>query len=126
MNTTENTGTLAYMISVMQAAERKEPIERQRRGWAAWKSCEKPLWNWADFNFRVAPKPPEPKYRPWKPEEVPTLATVRPKGKPSNRYAILCVEEERVTVAGLGSYTFQALLEYFTLNDGSPCGVKED
>ena len=68
------TKSLDEMIAVMQAARDGKRIEclYLRRSDSEWIHVQAhPLWNWEMFDYRVKP---EPKLRPWKPEEVPVGA----------------------------------------------------
>lgn len=68
--------TLDEMIAVMQAAKDGKAIEWRRGiGNSDWE-CSTPAWNWNVCDYRIKP---EPKLRPWKPEEVPVGALVRRK-----------------------------------------------
>lgn len=47
----------AYKISVMQAFANGESIELYIPGLAVWRQALAPVWNWGDFDYRVAEKP---------------------------------------------------------------------
>lgn len=46
---------LARKISVMQAFERGEKVERYV-GFDTWEEIPKPTWNWHDCDYRITPK----------------------------------------------------------------------
>lgn len=49
--------TLAEKIAVMQAFERGERVETRHKAGGTWVECERPLWDWFRFDYRIAPKP---------------------------------------------------------------------
>lgn len=128
--------TIKEMIEVMQAAAEGKTIEWKPEdpnfdnvGWREGKMG----WNWIDCDYRVKP---EPKYRPWKTvDEVPVGKIVCEITKPSKHIIICCVCDERVpgglliTIGGLSSgnsVLVYRLLKDFVMEDGTPCGVKEE
>lgn len=62
--------TLAEKIAVMQAAERGEKIESKYIALqcpeAAWCPNSKPVWDWINFDYRVAPRTKEIVVVAWK------------------------------------------------------------
>lgn len=87
-----------------------------------------PLWDWVNYDYRIANKP---KLRPWKPEEVPVLAMLRPKGAAGFRRDTICsVTPDGYIYIGNGYIELTKVvdtLEHST--DGGktwqPCGVLE-
>jgi len=81
------------------------------------------------YEFRIKP---EPKYRPWKPEEVPVGAPVRHKNKSSSTWLIECAGMSGdIFISVIGSITNQDQLNRFehSLDHGltwKPCGVLEE
>jgi len=65
---------------------------------------------------------PLPKYRKWTMAEVPVGKIVRQKGT-DNRFIVLGVNEDGVHILG-EAMSFLAMLNEFTMEDGSPCGVE--
>lgn len=53
----------ANKIAVMQAFAEGKRIERRviSDGDKPWRAAEEPGWNWIDFDYRIAPHPPEPR-----------------------------------------------------------------
>jgi len=109
------------MIEVMEAYERGEQIECRSLMGDVWSLLPTPLWDWQGCDYRVKP---EPKLRPWKPEEVPLGAVVRDK-KDGAKGLIVAVSEEAIEIGQDGYYDFDELLKYYVLDDHSPCGVEE-
>jgi len=68
--------TTKEMIEVMQAFVDGKKIEF-RIGQGLWFDADSPNWDWISSDYRIKP---EPKLRPWKPEEVPVGALIRGKG----------------------------------------------
>lgn len=64
---------------------------------------------------------PFPKYRKWTIAEVPVGQVVR-LGGGDFRYLILAADDEGVHLLG-DHYKLQVMLDEFTMEDGSPCGV---
>jgi len=120
------------MIEVMEAYERGEQIEcRSLMGdvWSlsfralmgdVWSLLPTPLWDWQGCDYRVKP---EPKLRPWKPEEVPLGAVVI--GKETGVKSLIVAALEQGVTLGAGFCYYDKLLKYYVLEDGSPCGVSE-
>lgn len=53
------------------------------------------------------------------------LETVKPKTNDVESFVIHGIGLNSVLI-GIYSYTFEELLDKFTLSDGSPCGIEED
>lgn len=66
----------------------------------------------------------EPKFRPWKFEEIPVLEVVKWKGDNDSKYAIIAKRNNKIKVAN-SLYSPEQLFNLFIRKDGSPCGVKE-
>ena len=60
-------------------------IQCANKGFDNWDDCVKPFW-YDTLQYRIKS---EPKYRPWKPEEVPVGAIVRSKSLPDTKMLIL-------------------------------------
>jgi len=89
-----------------------------------------PVWNWTDFEYRIKA---EPSYRPWRTvDEVPVGAIIRDKRSSNLRTMIGGVwtrkNGESTVVKLMAGHTDPVttpwLLENYTLDDGSPCGIK--
>lgn len=72
---------------------------------------------------------PEPKYRPWRPEEVPVGSVV--KNVNTGLRSVILASEARgnagaahIIIHGF-MLTEEQMLDHWTLLDGSPCGVEE-
>lgn len=137
MNPQPDTSTLDGKIAVMEASKtRRIELRRRHSPSNAWYLCDNPknlAWNWEWYDFRVHPAdlnpPPPPSYRPWKPEEVPVgRALLHKCGDKRCKHLILNTEITGVYYSSgdRGQWsTYESLLEHFTLEDGSPCGVRE-
>ena len=128
------TKTYDEMIAVMQAARDGKQIEWRRHSGGDWEQTT-PVWNWNVCDYRIKP---EPKLRPWKPEDVPMPCILRPMGGNSHQamWLVLTVSSSGVATADCHVKgetrlaSFEALLlhnEHST--DGGktwkPCGVEE-
>lgn len=91
-----------------------------------WVDCTKCcIWSFDTDEYRIKP---EPQYRPFtaiEAFETFVLQKKRVRFKTSNPYSILSVGADNVTLDyGSGTQpSFKDLFEYYTLEDGSPCGV---
>lgn len=56
---------VADKIAVMQAFEDGVAVEMRGRSSGDWRQTNVPIWNWASFDYRVAPQPPEREPREW-------------------------------------------------------------
>lgn len=66
-----------------------------------------------------------PKYRAWTDKEVPIGLVVRCKMPTTYRYMIVMAAPGEVKLALGATYTLKEMFCDFTMDDGSPCGVKE-
>ncbi len=92
-----------------------------RRGIGNWCNADGSGWNDPVLEYR---RKPEPVYVPW------TLAT-RPDGcvwvkRKGDNYecAVLCWEETRCSIGGIGTRDYRDLFKNWTQRDGTPCGTK--
>lgn len=120
-----------YYLPLVQALADGKTI--QCKGWNRWLDYDpnEPVeFDDKPENYRIKP---EPKLRPWKPEEVPVGALIS--GLPDRRTAMMIVEllSERVVICRFGTLqkiTFNELSGfYYSLDHGKtwqPCGVMED
>ena len=115
------------MIEVMQAYERGEQIEIMNK-FGEWIYIDKPIWNWAIFDYRVKPKP---KYVPFETAEE-FITAQRKKGrfiidkKSGTKYNIFINASNIVYLTNIYSFSFfgtlQKIFDEFTFTDGTPCG----
>jgi hypothetical protein len=117
-------------IEVMQARQRGDTIERLLiHGTGRWEEAENPIWNWANFDYRIVSAP---KLRAWRPEEVPMPCVLRNKTT-GHRYQVLSVVPGGLfTVSGglIPLYPFRDLVasSEHSIDGGKtwlPCGVLE-
>lgn len=71
--------------------------------------------------------PSPPSHRPWKTSEVPVGQIVRNHGdkgsKDEGRYLIIGADERGVALY-CEQVAFKDMLEWYTMDDGQPCGTK--
>lgn len=130
--TNPDTSTLAGKIAVMQAVfegKRIEGIERNSYH-PKWFLFSDPLWNWKDYDYRIAPeppKPPEPKYRPWNADDMILGVAIKTKANPSRKKLIVAQFHNTVFFGSSHEHIpYEHLFAHWTLLDGSPCGVRLD
>ena len=122
--------TTKEMIEIMQAYERGEQIEIMNK-FGEWIYIDKPIWNWAIFDYRVKPKP---KYVPFETAEE-FITAQRKKGrfvidkKSGTKYNIFINASNIVYLTNMYSFgfigTLQKIFDEFTFTDGTPCGKEE-
>ncbi len=81
--------TTKEKIAVMQAFEDGKNIEVKAISWTEWQPVAiygAPSWDWNNYDYRIKP---DPKLRPWKPEEVPVGALMKTKLGHGGRYMIV-------------------------------------
>lgn len=79
-----------------------------------------------EYIFRLAPEPPQKRYRPWIPEEVPVGAVIRKKSMNLASALIGAHGESTVFVVGLTNpITFEDALENW-LHSVDPLGTPDD
>lgn len=130
--------TTSKMIKVMQAYERGEQIEMHALDAFnddVWDDISMPLWNWAEIEYRVKPKP---KYRPYKDakeflnaqekhgmwlesSEVPGCYYMPVRAFPTYMQLIAINMHGVMTPKEMG---FKELLETYHWKDGTKCGIK--
>lgn len=121
------------MIAVIAAHKEGKLIEFKRiEGYPHhWTRCDDPVWNFGVCEYRVRPEDPKPTYRPYANARECVLDAikngwfVRKATKNGNWLMKLFVSEDSV-ITEVRSISFRELLESYTWEDGSPCGVKED
>lgn len=63
------------IIEIVQAFKAGKRIEVEGDS-GKWRHVDDPSWNFGVCFYRIAPEPPKPKLRPWRPEEVPVGALI--------------------------------------------------
>lgn len=129
--------TTSKMIKVMQAYERGEQIEMHALDAFnddVWDDISMPLWNWAEIEYRVKPKP---KYRPYK--DAKEFLNAQEKhgmwlksNTPNVYFMPVRIVNEEVTICMVNingdfrphKMTFETLLEEYRWKDNQKCGVK--
>lgn len=124
---TPDTSTLAGKIAVMQAALEGRAIDSRTKGCGlyAWLPCRRPSWNWSELDFRIAPPPPTPRYRPWTADEIPLGSAIKMKHAAWKGLITAVAINEAVLGSDKSPTSTQILLDRFTLLDGTPCGTLE-
>lgn len=119
------------LLPVIDAFAKGKIIEAtSRNSSVGWYDCLHPDFEDNGAQWRIKP---EPKYRPWKPEEVPVGACVKAKGHLSARSMILSVNPD-ASDSCVSSVDNQYALDYllksmeYSTDNGKtwqPCGVLE-
>lgn len=118
--TPEKLAEIEQTGEAVKAALRGEPWEYQvANKWKTPTICSVGFCLNSGNHLRPAPAPP----KPWDINTLPPLPFEVRKGK--ERYTVTYADDCAIYVAGWGETTYHALLEGYTLPDGSPCGVKE-
>ena len=112
------------MIEVMQAYEDGKTIQvRDKEGLINdWSVRKSPCWDWSKNNYRIKPTPT---YRPYKPEELMQLKGKWLIHKSGGLMMVISISSHGVGI-NHGVYNSKEMLEIFTHEDGSPCGILEE
>lgn len=116
--------TTKEMIEVMQGYEDGKKIERCHNNEHIWRQVEHPMWDWSDFSYRVKH---EPKYVPYdNVTEVDKDKWIKNKGNGIlSRIVGLEPSDDSVRLLH-GWRSLKDLFEYYTYEDGTPCGKKAE
>lgn len=113
-------------IAVMTAYINGESIQKAQRGDKCdWHDTHLPLWNWEDFNYRVAPKPT---YKPFNDKYEFAQALHKNSGMPyvclDGEYRIVSqIYDEGITIAE-SNYTYEELVKKnIKFSNGTVCGI---
>lgn len=79
-----------------------------------------PQFNLDPTRYRIKPKPPEPKYRPYTPEEAKSLCGRTIQNSQGEPYVILAVSNSGIVLVGHMWASPQELLGYNWTIDGKP------
>lgn len=116
------------LLPLLQAFIANKKIEyRPKNVNCEWKHTTSPCWALDSDEYRIAP---DPVFRPWKPEEVPVGAVVRPKNQsPDNKYRGMISHVDcdgYVHLMGSSAVrTPEDLFNRFETENRNPCGVLE-
>lgn len=117
--------TTKEKIVVMQAYEDGKKIQWLIKGeyednWKDISPSREPIWNWPECDYRIKP---EPKYVPYDSvSEVKKHKWVLHKGN-KVLYRIIAIDSKDSTVQlAIGWFNLKELFEYYTYEDGTPCG----
>lgn len=130
-------------IAIMQAHLDGKKVECKANYAGSWHVNKTYGWNWEGCDYRIAP---EPKLRPWKPEEVPVGALIRYRSKP-HKFAVILGVNTNTEGTGVGILSpsnvimSEFVTDWFTYHGGAfmdrvehsidhgktwhPCGIKE-
>ncbi len=84
-----------------------------RDSWDVWHLKERPCFDATDWQWRIKPEPPQPKYRVWEPHEVPVGAVMRPRNERDHRWIISGCSRNSGTLA-FGQAGERTLNEFLT------------
>lgn len=117
--------TTDEILAVLQAFKEGKKIEAKCKPNGLWKETSIPLWNFADFDYRVKP---EPHYRPFESAEE-VMEAIKEHGdwvkqKANAAFvAIHAFDNEYLSVGDApGGRTYQSLFYGATFVDGTPFG----
>ena len=115
------------MIEVIQAHKEGKKIEYRKKGAGdTWRLIARCVWNFYEYDYRIAPKPEPPKYRPWKYNELPKVGTVLIQPSTYDERMVVRRTLEYVYLGDAeNAWSPEDLLAQWQQLDGSPCGVKE-
>lgn len=102
--------------------------------WKDWELKERPSFWDPEREWRIKPEPPQPKYRVWKPEEVPVGAVIRPRNERGHSWIIAGYSCNNGTIA-IGQASERTVNEFLTRDfeykwpheddtKWRPCGVR--
>lgn len=115
------------MIAVIQAHKDGKKIQAANLHRTCWADEPNPSWNFQFYRYREAPTPT---LRPWKPQEVPVGALLRPK-QGSCVWMIVGKSDEELCFSQKSrcSFIYSMLSHEHSLDNGKtwlPCGVMEE
>lgn len=117
--------TIPEMINVMKACEEGKTIQCSYRGENAWIGAANPIWDWDKYDYRIKP---EPKYVPYDNiSEVDKDKWIKSKSNDIlSRIMALDARDSdsSVELRHYGWCSLKELFEYYTYEDGTPCGKK--
>lgn len=114
------------LLPVIQAFAEGKEIQIYLGYIKKWDTITDPLFDNSTYRIK-----PEPKYRPWKPEEVPVGAMIRGTSYTTTRYLIVGITKDKKLLFGTGAeQELNGELETYehSLDHGKtwqPCGVLE-
>lgn len=112
----------ALLLPIITAYSQGKTVQYRSRstldgwtdGWDYW-------FNPALYEYRIKPTP---KLRPFRRGEIKCGDVV--KAKKSGNYFFVSGESDLGILIGFGWVTYEALLDDYTMADGSPCGKEEE
>lgn len=115
------------LLPIIQAFVEGKTIEFRERGCTLWTESISPIFNFANFEYRIKP---EPKYRPFANTEECWQEMLRhkPFGWVKYRKAFISlITQVSLNCVSIGkNYYFKEAREVFTFADGTPFGIKEE
>ncbi len=112
-------------IPLLQAFAEGKVIEYKGSSYDTWTDITE-KFSFQDVScYRIKP---EPKYRLWKPEEVPVGKIIKWRVGTQGRYLITAASDNYIHVGSFNNSSRYTIYDIFTgciMEDGSPCGVLE-
>ncbi len=104
------------------------------KDWHDYEDRERPIFLAQEYEWRIKPEPPQPKFRAWKPEEVPVGAVIRPRNERGHSWIISGYSINNGTIA-IGQASERTVNEFLTRDyeykwpheddtKWRPCGVE--
>lgn len=124
-----------HLSDVLKAYSEGKPIQRATKGKNDWWISDYPTFEFDRYDYRIKP---EPKYRPYKNAEEFLKAQKEhgmyliSKNKRDRARFPVIVEHEKILMfwepkdSSLTGYMYSDLLNYWTHQDGTPCGIFVD
>ena len=113
-----------YMKGIIDAWQEGKQIQSSRKNKEEW--CDDAVrlgsFDFNNYKFRIKP---EPKCRPYNAEELMQLKGKWLKNKYNVLVAVSEIHADKIMLGACGFKTPNTLLDFWTHEDGSPCGVEE-
>lgn len=129
--TQEEKERLQYQISVMHAYREGKTIQVRKTEKEEWHDIghiDRPAWNWQNFDYRVKPELPKPKYRPFESAEEVMKAikehSVILKRLSTSKYKTIREYDYEYIWIGLNEIgdSYKSVFENYTFADDTPFG----
>lgn len=122
------------LLPIIQAFVEGKTIEFRERGCTLWTESVSPIFNFANFVYRIKP---EPKYRPFNDAEEcwQEMKKHEPfgwvKDKEVGDYEIITRVNDKenlgfMSINSQKDWTLEGLMDFYTFADGTPFGIKEE
>lgn len=121
------------LLPIIQAFVDGKTIEFRERGCTLWTESVSPIFNFANFEYRIKPSP---KYRPFANAEEcwQEMQKHQPfgwlKDKEDGHYTLITAinktEVDQIALNGNTGWLFCSISKFYTFADGTPFGIKEE